>query len=282
MTKVNIIKGKTGGAGYKNPARYRLDFIKENTLNTLWSVRMTRTRVWLVSLGCIAAVLALLWVVVAFTPLRQLLPGALKGDLRAGYVDTSLRLDSLERAASINSAYLENIRRIFENDLDNTDENVAVTVDVNDSLLAASEAELQFMRSYEEEERFNVSVLAPIAAEGMVFSSPLPSAISLSEIAPATGIKGVVASANSATPVSSVYRGTVVSVTVDGEGLSTVTIQHPNDFVSVYQGLGDVFVEKGAKVEAARRIGNIPARGRVLFELWHKGSALDPAEFISF
>ena len=34
---------------YKNPARFRLDFIKENTFNRLWTVRMTRARVVLVS-----------------------------------------------------------------------------------------------------------------------------------------------------------------------------------------------------------------------------------------
>ena len=237
MTKENNKKRKGRAPGYKNPARYRLDFIKENTLNTLWSVRMTRTRVWIVSLASLAAIMALLWVVVAFTPLRQLLPGALKGDLPA--------------------------------------------VDVTDSLLAASEAEMQFVRSYEEEERFNISVLAPIAAEGMVFSSPLPSAISLSDIVPTNGIKGITATANAVTPVSAVYRGTVISVATGADGLSTVTVQHPNDFLSVYQGLGDVFVEKGSKVEAARRIGNIPSKGRVVFELWHKGSPLDPAEFIA-
>ena len=39
---------------YKNPARYRLDFIKENTFNRVWSLRMTRTRVFLVTAAIIA------------------------------------------------------------------------------------------------------------------------------------------------------------------------------------------------------------------------------------
>lgn len=280
MKKEETKKRKKRPAGYKNPARFRLDFIKENTLNTLWSIRMTRSRVWLVSLASLAAILALLWAVVAFTPLRKLLPGALKGDLRAGYVDTSLRLDSLERAASINQAYLDNIQRIFNDELPETQEHALSPVELTDSLLAASEAEMQFVRSYEEEERFNISVLAPIAAEGMVFSTPLPVSLTLSEIQPAAGTKGITATAKASTPVSAVYRGTVVSVAVGADGLSTVTIQHPNDFISVVQGLSDVFVEKGARVEAARRLGSIPAGGKVVFELWHKGSPLDPTEYI--
>lgn len=275
-------KKKKTAAVYRNPARYRLDFIKENTLSRVWSVRMTRTRVWLVSGAIVAATLALLWVVVAFTPLRQLLPGTLKGDLRARYVDTSMRLDSLEQAAAMNQAYLDNIRRIFEDEPVEAAESTAPTVDVTDSLLAASEAERQFVRSYEQEERFKLSVLAPIAAEGMVFSSPLPAMIPVKELAPAVGTKGVSATMAVAAPVSAVYRGTVISVSVGSNGRSSVVVQHPNDFISVYNGLGDVFVEKGTKVEAAQRIGNVPAKEPLFFELWHKGTPLSPEEFISF
>ena len=94
------------GPGYRNPARYRLDFIKENTFNRVWSVRMTRARVFLVSAAIIAGGAALLWVIIAYTPVRQLLPGALKGDLRAQYIETAVKLDSLEQAAARNRAQL--------------------------------------------------------------------------------------------------------------------------------------------------------------------------------
>lgn len=49
----------------RNPARFRLDFIKENTFNRLWSIRMTRTRVVVVSLVIAAAGLALVWAIFA-------------------------------------------------------------------------------------------------------------------------------------------------------------------------------------------------------------------------
>lgn len=269
---------KDKAPSYKNPARYRLDFIKENTLNTLWSVRMTRTRVWIASLASAAAIVALLWAVVAFTPLRQLLPGALRGDLRAQYLETSLRIDSLEQAVRINDAYITNLLNALEGPADTANIGNAPAILVPDSLLAASEAEKQFVRSYEEEERFNLSVLAPIAAEGMVFAAPVAAAAS---VVPSPGIKGTVISSGTVAPVTSVYRGTVISSYVGPDGLSTVTVQHPNDFISVYGGLSDVFVDKGDRVSAAQCLGHLRARGKLTFELWHKGSPLDPRDYIA-
>lgn len=264
---------------YRNPARYRLDFIKENTFNRVWTLRMTRTRVILVSLAVVAGMLALLWVIMAFTPMRGLLPGALRGDLRGRYLETALRLDSLEQAARINSAYLANIVAVMTDDLpeDSVRALAAETVYAADSLLAATEAERRFVESYRQEERFNLSVLAPIAAEGMIFGTPVPV-----EAAHGTSTDGkaLEITTGRAMPVTSVYRGTVLAVGTDGNSRYTVTVQHPNDFVSIYSGLGEVFVAKGKKVTAGQALGQTAARGTFTFELWHNGTALNPEEYV--
>ena len=58
----------------KKHTHYRLDFVKENTFARLWSVRMTSIKVIIVSTAVIAGVAALLWLVLASTPMRRLLP----------------------------------------------------------------------------------------------------------------------------------------------------------------------------------------------------------------
>ncbi len=271
-------KKKVKAPRYKNPSRYRLDFVKENTLMTLWSVRMTRSRVWLASFATFAAFVALIWMVVAYTPLRRLLPGALHGDLRAQYIETAFRLDSLEQAAILNEAYLNNLLGIISGPDADAPVSDAARISVSDSLLAASELEKQFVRSYEEEERFNLSVLSPIAAEGMVFSAPAPMA---AYVTTSPGINNIEIHAVGAMPATAVYRGTVISSTVTPEGLSVVVVQHPNDFISIYGGLTDVYVQRGDKIEASRRIGLVPAKGYLSFELWHNGSPLNPSEYIA-
>ena len=222
---------------------------------------MTRAKVALVTAAVVAGGAALLWCMMAYTPMRRFLPGTLRGDLRAQYVEAALRLDSLEHSARMTEVYLTNLMTIMREDFDGQSPVTsleAVPEAGADSLLAATEAEKAFLQRYEDEARFNLSVLAPIAAEGMVFTSPSPSP----QVAAA------------------VYRGTVLGVTVGADGRSTVTVQHPNDFVSIYEGLRDVYVDKGRKISAGQRIGSLPPATQLTFELWHNGTKLDPEEYI--
>ena len=266
---------------YKNPARYRLDFIKENTFNRLWTVRMTRVRVVIVSVAAMLALVALVWAVIVYTPLRHFVPGTLKGDLRAQYLETALRLDSLEQNARANEAYLASVLAIMRGETDSIVPAAVPAVPETpsaDSLARASAAERRFVSRYEEEERFNLSVLAPIAAEGMIFASPVPSTATVESLA-SGGVSAVQAAV---LPVSAVYRGTVTGIYYDNDGRAVVTVQHPNDFVSVYSGLTDVFVDKGAKVAASQRIGHTAAGRRLVFELWHNGALLAPGDYVAF
>lgn len=262
-------------------SRYRLDFIKENTFSRIWSVRMSRTRVWLVSLGCISALAALIFVILCFTPMRHLLPGSLSGDLRSRYQATTLRVDSIEYRERINSQYLDNVVRILRGEETDTtaQEPASVVIAVQaDSLPAAGEAERAFVRTYDERNRFNLSVLAPIAAEGMVFNPPITGSAGMTAM---TG-GGLALTPHRAIPVTAIYRGTVTGVYFSPEGTSTVVLQHSADFVSVYGGVGDVFVERGQRVEAGQRLAHTSTRNAFVFELWHDGTALDPREYLAF
>ena len=243
---------------------------------------MSRTRVALVPVAIIAGIATLIWTLLAFTPMRQLLPLDLGDDLRKQYLETALRLDSLEYKSRINDAYITNIVSVMNDNLPSDSAIILATEKIlaSDSLLMATEAERQFVRSYEEEERFNLSVLSPIAAEGMIFTSPVTSSTSIEPMpsqSPGVRIKG-----GSNLPVAAVYRGSVIAVNPQPDGTTSVILQHPNDFISIYSGLDDVFVGKGKKVAAGQRIGHSQGKTPVVFELWHNGTALNPEDYISF
>lgn len=271
-------KKKSHAPKYRNPGRYRLDFIKENTFNRIWTVRMTRGKVWLASITFIASVCALILVIVLFTPVRQLLPGKMERDIRSRYLETALKLDSLEQVTHARNAYLENIIAILTGTVDEPGEITDPNAAYSDSLLDASDAERHFVRQYESEERFNLSVLAPIAAEGMIFYSPSGAA---ARVIAGSDPRAMTISGGKTTPAQAVYRGTVISVMTDMDGLSAVTVQHPNEFVSIYSGLREVFISPGDKVSAGQRLGHTPPDRPLTYRLWHGGSALDPADYIS-
>ena len=278
------------GNKVRNPARYRLDFIAENTFNRVWSIRLTRAKVVLASAAVIAALAALVFVAIVYTPIGRYLPIGMQEDVRTNYLDAAIKLDSLENVIRRNDAYLGNILTI----LSDTEEKRALTADTSaasglkdlkeaeaDSLLRASEAEKRFVRQYEAGERFNLSVLAPIAAEGMVFYSPSGSSVRVEDDDDTSSDRVTLASGGRVTAATAVYSGTVVGVYSGASGF-TILVQHPNDFISVYSGLGEVFVGKGRKVSAGQRIGHCTDGRPLSFELWHSGSPLNPREYISF
>lgn len=269
---------------FKNPRRYRLDFIAENTFNRVWSVSFSRMRVIIVSVTIVAAIAALMFVILFFSPVSKLLPGRLEGNLRSQYIEMALRVDSLDERSRVNDAYIRNLRNILSAEQPQSDVKPAVdaaqTKIVSDTLMSASEAEQNFVRNYEEAERFNLSVLTPIAAEGMAFYSPVSGTVNEPSVSE-SGRK-VEFSETGLVAVSSVYRGTVIDKYAGAGGLTTIVIQHPNDFVSKYEGLSEQFVGIGDKVSAGQRIGH-SGNGLVFgFRLWHNGSATNPTDYIGF
>ena len=276
--------GRNSKTEFSNPRRYRLDFIAENTFNRVWTIRFSRARLIVVSTMSVAAVAALMFVIIFFTPVRKLLPGRLEGDLRSRYVDMAMRLDSLELRSIANDRYMTNLRNILSGETDSAAVTDALRKEISktkaDSLLAPSEAERQFVQLYEASDRFNLSVLTPIVAEGMAFYSPAPEA--LVEAVSNDNATSVSFTQADLLPVSATYRGTVVSVYNNAEGLKTVIVQHPNDFISLYSGLSECFTKPGARLLAGERIGHSGKGNTFTFELWHSGSATDPSDYVGF
>lgn len=263
------------------PARRRLDYVNEAAFSRVWSVRFSHRQAFLLLGLAIAAVAALIYVVMAFTPLRALLPGTLPGDMRARYIETTLRLDSLTRRMQLDARYMADMRAILDGTTDPDSARASHTLlpATTDTLLPASEAERAFVQKFESSRRYKLSVLAPIAADGMAFYSPAPGAEAVST-AEGTAVQLQCARGQG---IDAIYRGTVVMAEPDARGLYTVVVQHPNEFVSVYSGLADVFTARGATPATGARLGTAPADGgAVTFELWHNGVPLDPNTYVAF
>lgn len=276
------VRGSRHPVKVKNPARYRLDFIKENTFNRLWSVRFTRSRVWLASAAIVCALGALIYVVLAFTPARILLPERITPATRAAYLEQAMQLDSLQQRVENSTRYARAVRAIMDGEpVDSVSAGIVDDLGQrpDSAALSAREAEKRFVKAYENAQNYNLSVLAPIAAEAMAFGSPVGNLASQVTEADPDAL-AIYLSAGRYTPATAVYTGSVLAVIPDAEGLSTVIVQHPGGFVSVYGNLSQVFVEKGSAVRTGTRLGHTPDNAAPLFfELWLNGSRI-PAAYI--
>ncbi|MCM1517024.1 MAG: M23 family metallopeptidase [Pseudoflavonifractor sp.] len=286
----NLIPGHSDGKRpmrFRTRRRYRLAFVNENTFNEVWTIKMTRSRVILSILLIMVAIGCVVTTLIVFTPVRTLLPGYLKRSQRQESVINNMRIDSLATEVEINNAYLANIHRILTDDIDTVTpvRAEAVTTMPVDSLAGASDAERQFVRNFEERERYNLSVLSPSAAGGLAFLSPLSGgAVS----AQSDGAIGQSVIAPRGARVTAIYSGTVIESRYNPDGGYTVIIQHPDEFLSVLSGLAEVFVMKGDRVEAGAAVGMAGGTSRsglpvtLGVELWRGGTPLLPSDYIPF
>lgn len=266
--------------------KYRFTIEDESHLRTISVISASP---WAIALW-IAVVTVVVFVVagglIMVTPLRRILPGYLNNTERVATEENLLRLDSLQEVYSVNQAYIDNFLRITNTDRLPTDSAFSARQAiraVSDSLLPASEREKKFISSMEERERFNISVLAPLAADGIMLSP--------------VSAEGIFTSSSHGSEVGEIMmpRGSSVQSIADGITVSVhysaadrgyeVIVQHNRGFLSSYSATGTPLVAPGDAVIAGQALA-IPrepdSRGKsiVRLRMWHNGLPLIPYEYV--
>lgn len=120
-------------------------------------------------------------------------------------------------------------------------------------------------------------------AAGLAVVTPLPGG---SVVKPyAQTLKGIELAGGSAQPVLAAETGRVLLVTDDKEAGRTVTVQHADERVTVYGGLGSVKVAANEWVEAGAPLGELKdvkagENSLLFFAVKEKGRYVDPADVV--
>lgn len=230
--------------------------------------------------------LAVSGLLIVFTPLRTLLPGYMKESQRSATEEGLLRLDSLMQAFEENEEYVRNYLAVT--DIDRTPRDSAAVSPVSrelmsDSLNAPSALEQEFVSSMEERERFNISVLAPLAADGVSFSPVTTDGVFTSESRMSTVGKVAVPTDEN---VQCAADGAVIALYRSGvENGYVIIVQHNRGFVTAYGGTGTPLIGIGDQVNSGQIIALGPSpdkRGMRSFSvrMWHNGMALAPYDYL--
>lgn len=271
--------------GMKKRSRYKITIEDESRLENLAEYTATPIK-WTLTGIAVALLLMVCGAAVAFlTPVRTLLPGYLKESERTASEIQLLRLDSLRNAYETNAAFLDNIMNVLSPSGYSADTAAMKMTDplTLDSLLPTSREEQRFVALMREREKYNVSVLAPLAAESLMFT-PVSDESVFSEDS-RESLRGEVILAKGST-VATVADGIVIAVSQTiRDGGSTVIIQHPKGFLSRISRLGTVLVEPGDAVTGGQVIalcnhGNARDGERITIEMWRNGDRLVPYEYI--
>lgn len=275
--------------------KYRLSVMNENTLEEIWKVNASMFSGAVLLLVFAFFLITITSVIIIATPIRYYLPGYLDSEIREQAIRTSFRTDSLQQQLDHQEAYIRNLQTVFEGKILNIDSVKMILADTisiseNDPGLQKSKAEREFVQRYEEEERYNLSALPPSVtgpSESIVFYKPVNGVVA-DRFNPTGKQYGITLKVIPKVTISAVMEGSVMFAGYDINSGYTIQIQHKNGYVSVYRNNTMLLKQTGDKVrtgEAIAVIGNDKNKEAEMFagfELWYKGTPVNPEDFILF
>jgi murein DD-endopeptidase MepM/ murein hydrolase activator NlpD len=272
--------------------KYRMVLLNEDTFEEVGNIRLTRLN--MIALGGVILILlvAITYAIIAFTSIREWIPGYPDAAMRQNIRQNAMKLDSLEYEQAIRDQYFDNLNRIISGDMpENYLNDTTGTVNVQEVNFLRSANDSLLRQQVEAEEQFRLSVLEgdPMNRNlyDMHFFTPVKGIITRS-FNPMDGHYGIDLVAGPNEVVKAALDGTVIMSAWTLETGYVIQIQHDYELISVYKHNAALFKSVGEKVIAGDAIAIVGNSGELTtgphlhFELWHDRVALNPAEFIVF
>ncbi len=278
----------------RESGKYRVSVVEQKTERVLWQRHFTKPLLWLSILAAVLIGAALVWCLIAFTPLRATIPGYPDARTRNMAVQNALKIDSLERMITRWDLYAENLRRVVEGEEPlNIDSVLRVKAPV-DSLPADAAALAQRDSLLRQEVTRSQGLQdgkgrSKVTLEGRHFIPPLKGVVS-AEYDPLKH-PYLDISAPAGSPVVSVLDGTVVFAGWSDEMGYTIGVQHAGDILTFYKRNQKLLKAVGDKVTAGTSIALVGQTGsaenattgdHLHFELWYGGEPVNPVQYINF
>jgi murein DD-endopeptidase MepM/ murein hydrolase activator NlpD len=270
--------------------KYRLVILNDDTFEEKLSLKLSRLNVFfLVGVSTIVLITGTT-LLIAFTPLREYIPGYSSTALRQKAMNLSEATDSLRLQLAYNQRYLLNIKNIVEGKpvIDYSDTLVTDSVIISQLNTGVSERDSALRDFVEEAERFDlVSTNEARTAKALSFFTPV-SGLVTDGFNPRTNHLGVDVVTKKDEVIKSAQEGVVVFAEWTAETGHVLVIQHTQDFLTIYKHNSALLKKQGSLVKAGEPIaiignsGELSSGPHLHFELWYKGNALDPVEYIGF
>ena len=96
----------------------RLVILNEDTFEEIFSLRLTLMNVFVVAtLGALLIIFVTTYII-AFTPLREFIPGYASTQLKKDATELAMKSDSISDALKKNEAYIKSIKKVLTGDLE--------------------------------------------------------------------------------------------------------------------------------------------------------------------
>ncbi len=272
--------------------KYRLVILNDATFGEKFSLRLSP---WGIIIGVSAITIVMTSFVisiVAFTPLREYIPGYGNIAERKQILELNIKADSLEEALGSREVYLKTVLNAVTERVETKTEKpkkdtTGKFAKVNTK---PSSSDIEFRAEYEENKgKVNGSV-AKLKYSGLselVFFTPVNGMITES-FDLTEDHYGVDLVTKADETIKSTLDGTIIFTGFSATDGNIVQVQHNNNLISIYKHCSAFLKTTGDRVksgEAIAVVGNSGERSRgphLHFELWFNGSPINPQEFVAF
>ena len=266
--------------------KYRLVVLNEDTYEEKLSYKLTKLNIFLL-IALVSATLVVLTIgLIAFTSVKEYIPGYDSTVLRQNAIKNIELLDSLERVVNKNQTFINSVGSGETNKEEISQERITKKIDVSELDFKINKQDSLLRNLVEKEDRFNTIESASPNVEYILYS-PLSGKIS-SGFDITEKHFGVDIPAVTNTPVKAVSDGKVILSEWTIETGFVIVLEHSFNLISVYKhnssGLisqGD-FVKSGQAIALSGNTGEFTTGPHLHFELWSNGNPVDPLEYISF
>lgn len=278
----------------KEPARrLRLSIFDDSTHDLLREVKFTKTRVVWILVSALVILSLVLWLIIAYTPIRTFIPGYPDARTKRLAVQNAMRVDSLQNTITYLQLYTENLAYLLDGKVQTSEvdslfdlENISSSQVMTSSYIAERDSLLRLQVKENAASSSEEKVPSAIPVEGLHFFSPMKGVVAREFNLASHPYVDITAPSNAV--VTAVLDGTVIFIDYSDLGGYTVMLQHASDIISVYRHNQTVLKKVGEKVKAGAPVSLLGAYGtpelgdHLRFELWYKGEPVDPSMLISF
>jgi murein DD-endopeptidase MepM/ murein hydrolase activator NlpD len=250
---------------------------------------------WSIIIGGAAITIVMTTMVIsliAFTPLREYIPGY--GDVYERRLIIRLigTADSLERQIESRDKYYKDLMALIHENPEKKTEKPAkdTTGRIKKIDLSPGKNDLEFRKEYEETKGGAEKSVANLKLSGLgehVFFTPVSGYVT-SRFSPTEGHFGVDVVTRQDEAIKATLDGTVIFVGFSAEDGNVIHVQHSGNLITIYKHCSALLKETNDRVrsgEAIAIVGNTgeSSKGPHLhFELWFNGSPVNPQEFLAF
>ncbi|MCR5658991.1 MAG: M23 family metallopeptidase [Bacteroidales bacterium] len=263
------------------------------------SFKLNLLNLVLVIIGMALLLIIITTFIIAFTPLREYIPGYTDTNLNREVYELNLRADSLKKEMQKKDIYFENLKRIVEGYDFAADSALAflniyepLPKGVTDTITLKKSVQDSLLRAeYEAQSQYNLfgdDYLPPTKPSTLVksFFVPLNGSI-VNGFNPDAAHFGVDIATDGDQIINATLDGTVVFSTWSINNGYCIGIQHEDSYFSVYKHNATLLKKEGEYVKAGEAIavlgrsGNMEEFEHLHFELWHNGIAINPADYMT-